>query len=95
MTSYEVAYELSDLNFSYATKSHPPDDVVRSVGGPHDLRGDEDDVEQVAQEEEAQCRELCSVRTPIQYTQFRLTYNDLTTRTSHLLKCTSKLPNMI
>ena len=39
----------------------PPDDVVRPVGGPDDLRGDEDDVQQVAQEEEAECRKLCYV----------------------------------
>ena len=38
--------------------AHPPDDVVRPVGGPHDLRGDEDDVEEVAEEEEAQGGEL-------------------------------------
>ena len=40
------------------THPDPPDDVVRAVGGPHDLRGDEDDVEEVAEEEEAQRREL-------------------------------------
>ena len=40
------------------THPDPPDDVVRAVGGPHDLRGDEDDVEEVAQEEEAKRRKL-------------------------------------
>ena len=44
-----------------ANVAPPPDDVVRPVGGPDDLRGDEDDVQQVAQEEEAECRKLCYV----------------------------------
>ena len=48
--------------------AHPPNDVVRPVGGPHDLRGDEDDVEEVAEEEEAQRRELTVGGTPIQHT---------------------------
>ena len=43
-----------------------PDDVVRPVGGAHDLRGDEDDVEEVAEEEEAQRGELSRWAT-IQY----------------------------
>ena len=50
------------------THPDPPDDVVRAVGGPHDLRGDEDDVEEVAEEEEAQRRELTVGGTPIQHT---------------------------
>ena len=35
-----------------------PDDIVRAVRGPHDLRGDEDDVEEVPEEEEAEGGEL-------------------------------------
>ena len=46
---------------TWANVASPPDDVVRPVGGPDDLRGDEDDVQQVAQEEEAECRKLCYV----------------------------------
>ena len=49
---------MRELDATTANVASPPDDVVRPVGGPDDLRGDEDDVQQVAQEEEAKRREL-------------------------------------